>query len=233
MDNPFEPLTEDELRAAETDRAEASTSDSDGASRARRALGLWGSSISVRESDLARAYWASRGLEEPDDTACESLRFHPNCPFGQADVPCILALFRNIVTDAPQAIHRIGLNPDGTTIDRMMLGPTAGAAIKLDPAGTRVVIGEGIETVLAARQMGLRPAWAMGSAGSVAALPVLPSVATITLLEEIDGGASRRAVVTCGKRWVNAGRNATSIRPKFGKDMNDLVRGPEVGKVQV
>jgi hypothetical protein len=211
---------------------------SDDALRTRNALDLWNSSISVRKSDLAMAYWASRGLEEPDDAACESLRFHPNCPFGQADEgeiltprrPCILALFRNIVTDAPQAIHRIGLRPDGTKIDRMMLGTTAGAAVKLDPAATGLVIGEGIETVLAARQMGLRPAWAVGSAGSIAALPVLPSVATITLLEEIDGGASRRAVVTCGRRWVDAGRKARSIRPKFGKDMNDLVR---VGKAQV
>jgi hypothetical protein len=112
----------------------------------------------------------------------------------------------------------------------MMLGPTAGTAIKLDPAATGLVIGEGIETTLAARQIGLRPAWAMGSAESIAALPVLPSVATITILEELDGGASRRAVVTCGKRWVDAGRKAISIRPKFGNDMNDLVR---VGKAQV
>jgi hypothetical protein len=86
---------------------------SDGASHSPWALGLWGSSISVRESDLARAYWASRSLEEPDDAACETLRFHPNCPFGQARHACILALFRNIVTDAPQAIHRIGLNQTG------------------------------------------------------------------------------------------------------------------------
>ena len=119
MDNPFDPFTEDELRAAETDRAHASPDD---ASRTRNALELWDSSGSVREPDLARAYWASRGLEEPDDAACESLRFHPNCPFGQARRPCILALFRNIFTGAPQAIHRIGLNPDGTKIDRMMLG---------------------------------------------------------------------------------------------------------------
>jgi hypothetical protein len=203
---------------------------SDGASRTRDALELWNSSSSVRESDLARAYWASRRLEEPDDAACESLRFHRNCPFGQADVPCILALFRNIVTDAPQAIHRIGLNPDGTKIDRKMLGPTAGAAIKLDPAATGLVIGEGIETALAARQMGLRPAWAMGSAGSIAALRVLPGVATITFLEELDGGPSRKAIMACGRRWVDAGRKARSIRPKFGKDMNDLVR---VGKAQV
>jgi hypothetical protein len=221
MDDPFASFTEDEKRAAEADGLQAAP---DNASRTRNALELWDAAIPVRESDLARSYWASRGLEEPDDAACACLRFHPSCPFGQVRRPCILALFRNIVTDAPQAIHRIGLNPDGTKIDRMMLGPTAGAAVKLDPAGTGLAIGEGIETVLAGRQMGLRPAWAMGSAGSIAALPVLPGVATIAFMEENDGGASRNAIITCSRRWVDAGRKAISNRPRVGKDMNDLVR---------
>jgi hypothetical protein len=49
-------------------------------------------------------------------------------------------------------------------------------------------------------------------------------------MEENDGGVSRRAIMACARRWIDAGRKARSIRPKFGKDMNDLVR---VGKAQV
>ena len=163
-------------------------------------------------------------MEEPDDAACESLRFHPNCPFGQARRPCILALFRNIFTGAPQAIHRIGLNPDGTKIDRMMLGPTAGASIKLDPAGTGLVIGEGIETVLAARQLGFRPAWATGSVGAIAVFPLLPGIEALTILAEA-GEPSSMAVQACGQRWSEAGREVIVVSPRTGSDINDALRG--------
>ena len=56
------------------------------------------------------------------------------------------------------------------------MGPVGGAAIKLD-ADEDVLgglhIGEGIETCMAARMLGLRPAWALGSAGEIAKFPVL------------------------------------------------------------
>ena len=45
-----------------------------------------------------------------------------------------------------------------------MLGVVAGAAVKLDAAGEALAIGEGVETAMAARQLGLRPVWAVGSA---------------------------------------------------------------------
>ena len=47
-----------------------------------------------------------------------------------------------------------------------MYGEANGAAIKLDAdemVTMGLTIGEGIETVLSARQLGFRPAWALGS----------------------------------------------------------------------
>ena len=64
--------------------------------------------------------------------------------------------------------------PLGEKLDRRMLGVAAGAAIKLDAddAVTHgLAIGEGIETCLTARQLGLRPVWALGSAGAIAPSP--------------------------------------------------------------
>jgi hypothetical protein len=52
---------------------------------------------------------------------------------------------------------------------------------------------EGVETALAARRLGLRPARALGSAGAIAAFPVLLGVEYLTLLAENDE-ASARAV---------------------------------------
>jgi hypothetical protein len=43
----------------------------------------------------------------------ESLGFHPSCPFSGERLPCILALVRDIKTDAPIAIHRTALTTDG------------------------------------------------------------------------------------------------------------------------
>src|SRR5262249_28471611 len=43
------------------------------------------------------------------DTA---LRFHRRCPFGPGmRVPCLLALYRDVLADEPAGIHRIALTP--------------------------------------------------------------------------------------------------------------------------
>jgi hypothetical protein len=83
----------------------------------------------------------------------------------------MVALFRSIETDKPQAVNRTYLDGNGKKkVERRFLGPVSGAAIILD-ANENVLrglhIGEGIETCLAARQIGLRPTWALGSCSRV------------------------------------------------------------------
>ena len=70
----------------------------------------------------------------PDDISERSLRFHPSCVFGPGTRhPCLLALMRNPISDAPTGIQRIALTPDAQKIDRMMLGPAG--VVQLWPAG--------------------------------------------------------------------------------------------------
>src|SRR5262249_49165997 len=97
----------------------------------------------------------------------EALRFHPRCPFGPgAYHPCLLALMRNPTTDASTGTQRIGVTPKAEKIDRRMLGRRG--VVKLWPAGSVLVVGEGLETVLAAAtrpdqipyDVPLQPAWA-------------------------------------------------------------------------
>jgi putative DNA primase/helicase len=83
-------------------------------------------------------------------------------------------------------------------------------------------IGEGIETALAARQLGLRPTWALGSAGAVAAFPVLNGIEALTLLREHDA-ANARAADAVTARWQSAGREVFDAWPKKGKDVNDAL----------
>jgi CHC2-type zinc finger protein/Toprim domain-containing protein len=165
-------------------------------------------------------------------TIDEVLRFHPRCPLGPGTChPCLLALMRNTTTDAPTGIHRIALTPKilagGRPVERRMLGQTG--AVKLWPAGAQLVIGEGIETVLAAatripyRDTPLRPAWSMISAGPLGNFPVLPGVERLIALVDHDL-AGKNAALTCTERWTRAGRTVVRLmHPRPGADFNDFV----------
>jgi putative DNA primase/helicase len=198
-----------------------------------RVLALWEEARDPRGS-IVEAYLASRALVLPDEVAKTVLRFHPACPWKDANgnllkVPAMIAAMRCIHTNRLKAVHRTRLTLDGKKVDRRMLGDATEVAIKLDPdeaVTMGLVVGEGIETCLAARQIGLRPAWALGSVGMIQTLSVLPGVEAITLLAETDKkGANARAIDTCGTRWHEAGRAVIVASPKFGGDVNDALQG--------
>ena len=59
----------------------------------------------------------------------------------------MIALYRDIRTNEPKAIHRTALTPGGEKIDRMTLDPKAGCAIKLsadEDVAEGLTIAEGI-----------------------------------------------------------------------------------------
>ena len=162
----------------------------------------------------------------------EVLRFHPACIFGaRARHPCVLALMRDPVTNAPTGIHRIGLDPTGNKLDRMALGRMG--VVKLWPLyGDRLVVGEGIETVLAAatriityRGTLLTPAWAALNEAGIAGLPVMPDITELTLLVDNDtNGVGQKAAGACKRVWTAAGRNVATLIPKQeGWDFNDVI----------
>ena len=152
------------------------------------------------------------------------IRFHAGLKYDDVYVPGMVCLLRDIVTDEPCGIHRTFLDrKTGEKVDRRMLGIAKGAAIKLDPIGSNLTIGEGVETVLSAKMMGLGPVWALGSSGAVGSFPVLKGLTGIAILEE-DDPTSRRDVEACGRRYFHAKVPARVITPSVGKDMNDAWR---------
>src|SRR5262249_1261342 len=164
----------------------------------------------------------------------DALRFHPRCVFGAGERhPCIIALMRDPVSDAPVGIQRIGLTPDAKKIDRRMLGH--GGVVKLWPVNgeRRLVVGEGIETVLAAatripyQGTPLTPAWSAVAKGGLARLPVLPGIAQLILLVDNDeNGAGQRAATQGRRVWEATGRKVVPLIPKQkGWDFNDVVLG--------
>ena len=130
----------------------------------------------------------------PEDVH-RSLRFHPRCVFGPGTcLPCLIALMRDPVTDAPVGIQRIALERAAggriEKIDRRMLGRAG--VVKLWPAASSLVVGEGLETVLAAATRipyadgPLVPAWAALSSKQLAALPIIDGVERLIVLVDND-----------------------------------------------
>jgi hypothetical protein len=142
----------------------------------------------------------------------------------------LIALRRDVLSDEPVGIHRIALTPDAERIERRMLG--RGGVVKLYPAGDRLIVGEGIETTLAAAtrvsRWGslLQPAWSALASGVLGNLPIIPHVKRLIILVDHDlNGAGQAAARRCAERWSRAGRKVVRLTPKRpGSDFNDLVR---------
>ena len=194
----------------------AKTAD-DNADTVAKARERWNGAINPRGT-IVETYLASRGLHLADDIAGEVLRWH-------LGIGAMLALFRDVHTDELRAVSRTFLDREGRKIERKFLGPVGGTAVKLDPDENvlgGLHIGEGVETCMAARQLGLRPCWALGSKGAIASFPVLGGVDCLTILAEPD---AEREVEACARRWYEAGREVLITRTVGGKDANDVVKG--------
>jgi hypothetical protein len=162
-----------------------------------------------------------------------SLRFHPHCVFGPGThLPCLIALMREPLTDEPVGIQRVALeHQDGKIekIERRMLGRAG--VVKLWQPGSQLIVGEGIETVLAAATRilyhgaPLQPAWSAVSSGSLSKLPVVPGVEQLLILVDNDiNGQGQTAAARCAERWTCAGRRVIQLTPKcLGDDFNDVI----------
>ncbi len=211
--------------------------DDDEARRIERALAIWDDAVSPRHT-LVHTYLSGRALKLKltDALAGKVIRYHRACPWKDANgktirVPAMVVAMRSIATDEITAIQRTRLTPEGKKIERRMLGVAAGAAVKLDAdelVTEQLIIGEGVETAMTARQIGphLRPTWALGSAGAIENFPVLDGIARLMILAENDE-ANERAAEVCGTRWHDAGRKVFINWPTTGNDLNDALQAME------
>jgi hypothetical protein len=198
--------------------------------KTKRALKIWDDASEVNDT-LAEQYLRRRGLDLPEDD--HALRFYSPCAFGVGKYPCLIALFRDVLTNEPKAIHRIVLGPGGMLIGKRMLGRVGDCAIKIDEDENVTIglsVGEGIETMIAARMRGFRPAWALGSAGTLKTFPVLSGVECLSIVVDHDlpdkngRQAGQEAALECSQRWTAAGREVRRLVPRRqGSDMADLV----------
>jgi hypothetical protein len=214
-------------RAAVEVEAERRPLTQDDRVRIVRAGAMWDEATDPRGTEAER-YLASRALSLDDDLAGNVLRYHPAVPWRDEDtgttiyVRALVAAFRSIDDDAVTAVHRIRVDQPERwpKTERRMLGVMHRAAVKLGPLGDTLHIGEGVETCMAARQLGYAPAWALGSVGGISRFPLIEGVTRLRILGEA-GEASARAIELCGRRWHAAGRRVQLVMPSTGSDLND------------
>jgi putative DNA primase/helicase len=193
---------------------------------------------------LAEIYLEGRGLALPLELDLAALAFNPDASrttTGRGGAqeftcgPAMAAAYRDFTTGEVRCVQQTFLTPegckllgpDGKTLRKFNAGSSPkGAACKLDPIGPRLFVCEGVETGLAARQLGMKPVWVLGSKTLIQSFPVIDGVEEIAFLGENDGGGSLAAIGICAKRWRAAGRSATLHRPdpEF-KDFNDAIMG--------
>ena len=202
--------------------------------RIERAVTLWRQGTEPRGT-LVEKYLISRGIALAPELAMRVIRFHAACPWRDkigaelTHIPAMLSVMRNIRTNEATAVQRTALSPTGEKIGRMTLGRKTGAAIKLsadEDVTMGLAIGEGLETVLSAMQLGFRPAWALGDASNVRHFPIVSGIGCLTIIVDNDeSGTGQRAALECSSRWTSAGREVFRIIPdRCGDDMNDVVR---------
>ena len=106
----------------------------------------------------------------------------------------------------------------------MMLGPCRGGAVRLAEPGDVLMVGEGIETCLAAMQATGHPAWAALSTSGLRTLDLPASVRDVIVLADGDE-PGEAAAQECAWRWKREGRRVRIARPPQGMDFNDLLLG--------
>lgn len=172
----------------------------------------------------------SRALQLPTSSALRFTQaaFHPK---SHDYWPAMLALVTRGADGVPVAIHRTFLARDGrgkapVQPQKMMLGPCAGGCVRLaEPKDNLpLMIGEGIETCLAAMQATGNPAWAALSTSGLKTLILPPDVQDVIVLADGDA-AGEAAAKACAQRWKQLGRRVRIARPPHGMDFNDLLKG--------
>jgi putative DNA primase/helicase len=190
-----------------------------------RARELW-VQAGLAPGSLVETYLRSRGIAVAIPTTLRFLASAKHSPSGLI-LPVMIAAVTVWPDRKPCAVHRTFLAPNGRSkaeIDspRMTLGPCLQGAVRLAEAAEGLMIGEGIETCLAAMQATGRPAWAALSTSGMRGILLPPRVKEVIILADADA-PGEAAAKDAAMRWVREGRRVRIARPPEGKDFNDLL----------
>jgi putative DNA primase/helicase len=190
-----------------------------------RARELWIQAAPARGT-LVETYLRSRGIVAPLPPTLRFLSQAQHSPSNQM-LPAMLAAVTVWPERRPCAVHRTFLAVDGNgkaPVDtpRMTLGPCRRGAVRLAEATDQLMVGEGIETCLAAMQATGKPAWAALSTAGLRNLEIPEHVKEVIVLADGDL-PGEEAAQFAARRWVHQGRRVRIAMAPKGKDFNDLL----------
>lgn len=196
----------------------------DDGKRTRAALRIWKASVPAGGA-LAETYLRSRGITIPPPP---TLRFNSRLKHPTGGIwPAMVSLVTGGADSVPLAVHRTFLARDGKgkanlQPAKMMLGPCRGGVVRLAHADDSVMVGEGIETVLAAMQATGRPGWAALSTSGLKGLDLPPGAREVIILADGDEPGVE-AAFAARRRWQREGHTVRIARAPWGRDFADLL----------
>jgi hypothetical protein len=176
-------------------------------------------------------YLRSRGIPGSIPPA---LRFLEYCRHRNGRYyPAMVAPIVNVAGEQI-AIHKTFLRPDGRgkadlpkTEQRETSCPIKGGAVRLalHRADLELLVGEGIESTLAAMQLFSLQGWAAICASGIASLDLPADVRRVVVAADNDmNGVGQRAALSARERWVVEGRSVRILLPPNpGEDFNDVL----------
>ncbi len=196
-----------------------------------RAREAWRQAGPLPSAGPARDYLVGRRCITTWDA--DRLLWHPACPWSDGltgrplRVPTIIAPISDWRSGLVVAVWRIRLDTAGDgKVERRGLGPTRRNAARLSHVpGAQLVVAEGVEDALAARELTGLPAWAALSAGNMGDLILPERIREVLILADRDvNGTGQENAHKLAVRLRAEGRHAEVRRPTTGKDPNDVLQ---------
>jgi hypothetical protein len=194
---------------------------------------LWSASKAATGSVVQR-YLAGRAITRLD--GCEVLRFHPRCFYraSQDDVPDVRSAWPAMIaavtdlTGAVTGVQRSWL--DGSTAEkapiaypRRAMGQLLGSGVRFGQAGSIMVAGEGIETVLSLRQVMPDMPMIAGLSATHLAATTFPANLRRLYVARDDDPAGTTALDVLRERADPLGIEIVPLEPRLD-DFNDDLR---------
>jgi hypothetical protein len=193
--------------------------------RIKRAQALWNEAADPRGT-MAVQYLMARALDLADDLGgavpASALSLAERRRWQNRRIPALSRHFARLTaTTSPPSTAFALTAQRWPKADRRMLGLVHRRRQARSDRNT-LMVGEGIETCMAARQLMSavteRPVWALECRSNF-----FPSIDDHDIILGESGEASAQAVRLSGQRWQHAGRRVQVLYSEIGSDVNDAL----------
>lgn len=203
--------------------------------KVRRAIDLWGEGVPIGGtlSERHLCHWRGIGRSLREITA---LRHHPHCPVAvyadhnRLHCPALMAMIET-ASGRLSAIEVTYLDSQGRRnaalrLSRKTVGRVPeGAAVKLDPWSSHVVVGEGVITTLSATEILDLPGAALLGASNLRRWRPPPDVSRVTIAAD-RGRPGEEAASVLAEVLIGAGLEAKVVLPDWPwEDFNRMALG--------